>query len=389
VKRPVYICGSGAYLPGKGYSFDEIEDVLGRLADAPQKIQKWMVSTQTVLKELLAVKTFHYAFDPVSREYTDDNITMSAKAAVKALEAAGISPANVDLICYGSPHMAQMPTPSVRIQEALGIENCAELSINANCTSAYKALHTAKALVESGYNETALAISSNVASSQLRAEYYNQAVVDKESLFLRWFLCDGAGAIVVSAKPFNTAHFILEHTYMESIGGKRPSLMFDKKPAYYMNPLAEFESGAHHLRQNFRNTLPTALFQDADGSIFINGLKRMIKQAKFSIETIRFFHCNFPAYHIADSVKEECLEMGIDESAIYTGLDTQGYSGPPAALIGLDKILREEKVPENGRIVSFVTEVSKFMQAGYSIINASTNGNIGNGKNRNKLNESE
>jgi len=35
------------------------------------------------------------------------------------------------------------------------------------------------------------------------------------------------------------------------------------------------------------------------------------------------------------------------------------------ALICLDRILREERVEPGRRVASFVTEVSKFMQAGY------------------------
>jgi 3-oxoacyl-[acyl-carrier-protein] synthase III len=365
--RPVHIIGSGAYLPGEPVAFDDIDAVLGELTDAPQPVRRWMANTKAVLKELLAVRYFHYAFDPVTRQYTDDNITMSVKAARRALDAAGFTPGHVDLICYGSPHQDQMPTASVRIQEALGIESCAELSIHANCTSAYKALHTAKALIESGYNRTALVISANTASSEFRAEYYNQEKVDRESLFLRWFLCDGAGALVLSAEKSAAESFLLEHTYIESIGGKRPSLMFNGRPAYWMNPRDEYVQALHHLRQQFRNTLSTAIFQEPDGSIFINGLKRMLRQKKTAPETIRFFHCNFPAYHIADSVKDECRAAGIAQEAFYTGLDSQGYSGPPAAFIGLDKIMREETLEAGQRIVSFVTEVSKFMQAGYII----------------------
>jgi 3-oxoacyl-[acyl-carrier-protein] synthase III len=44
-----------------------------------------------------------------------------------------------------------------------------------------------------------------------------------------------------------------------------------------------------------------------------------------------------------------------------------GYPGPPAAFICLDKIVREEKLNKNDLILSFVTEVSKFMQAGFTI----------------------
>jgi len=64
---------------------------------------------------------------------------MSVKAAKKALLDAGLLASDIDLIIYGSAHQDQMPTASVRIQEQLGIEQCGEISIHANCTSAYKA----------------------------------------------------------------------------------------------------------------------------------------------------------------------------------------------------------------------------------------------------------
>jgi len=40
--------------------------------------------------------------------------------------------------------------------------------------------------------KNALVISSGISSSELRAEYYNQPIVKKEELFLRYFLSDGA-----------------------------------------------------------------------------------------------------------------------------------------------------------------------------------------------------
>ena len=44
-----------------------------------------------------------------------------------------------------------------------------------------------------------------------------------------------------------------------------------------------------------------------------------------------------------------------------------GYIGPPMALLCLDKIRKEETMARGDVILSFVTEVSKFMQAGYII----------------------
>jgi 3-oxoacyl-[acyl-carrier-protein] synthase III len=362
---PVYIAGSSTFLPGDPVPFDDIGRYLGELTESPASVRRWMARTHPVMKELLDVKRFHYAIDPLTREFTEDNITMSVKAALGALDSAGMTPSDIDLLCYGSSHQDQMPTASVRIQEALGIEACDELSIHANCTSAYKALYLAHMLIQNGRNGNALVVSSNMASSQLRAEYYNQDLADKESLFLRWFLCDGAGAVIVSNKNQKSHGFVIEHTSIESVGGKKPSLMYDRRPALWLNPKTEFSQGLHHLRQNFRNELGTSTFQEEGGSVFFKGLLRMLDECGVSPSSIRFFQVNMPAKHIVDSVKDECRAIGILPQAFYTRLDTLGYTGPPMALIGLDTLLREERFSPGDRVASFVTEVSKFMQAGY------------------------
>jgi 3-oxoacyl-[acyl-carrier-protein] synthase III len=364
----VYICGSGSYLPGRQVAFDDIPRILGELEQAPDKIRKWIHRTHPVMRELLDIKYVHYAIDPETRAFTEDNITMAVAAAKKALDAAGLAPSDIDLICYGSAHQDQMPTASVRIQEALGIETCDELSIHANCTSAYKALYLGHQLIKGGQNRNALILSANLASSELRAEYYNQPLVDKESLFLRWFLSDGAGALVLSSHKRHRRNLRVETTYIESIGGKRPSLMFNLRPALWLNPQQEYELGYHHLRQRFRNALATSDFQEQDGSIFLKGFRRMMARSSVSLDDIRFFQINLPTRHIVDSIKQEFLQMGIDDSVFYSKLDQLGYCGPPMAFICLDKIIREENLNQGDCIASFVTEVSKFMQAGYVLI---------------------
>ena len=367
MSRPVYIAGSGTYLPGKPIPFDQIDTILGELTEAPQKIQKWIARMKPVMAELLHIKYLHYAIDPDTREFNDDNITMSVKSAIAALQLAGMKSSDIDLICYGSAHQDQMPTASVRIQEALGIETCQEFSVHANCTSAYKALYLAQELIKNGSNQNALVISSSMSSSELRAEYYNQQLLDKESLFLRWFLSDGAGAILLTADQDLARGYELEYTYVESIGGNKPSLMFNQRPGYWMNPKEEFERGYHHLRQNFRNALSTDIFQEPDGSIFFKGFKRMLEKHKVSIDAIKMFQINMPTKHIVDSIIREFNTLGISEDKFYTKLDELGYNGPPMALVCLDKIIREETLNSGDYIASFVTEVSKFMQAGYFV----------------------
>lgn len=379
--RPVYVAGSGTFLPGDPIAHADIGRVLGPIPGASPAIRSWMERTAPLMGELLDIDFVHYAIDPQTRAFTEDNVTMATKAARLALAMAGKSAHDVDLLCYGSAHQDQMPTASTRIQAALGILKCDEFGIHANCTSAYKALYLAHHLIASGRNDCAVVLSASTASSELRGEYYNPAHLDKESLFLRWFLSDGAGALVLTSAP---GPLRVEATYVESLAGSKPSLMNNGRPALWLNPRDEYEQGLHHLKQRFRNALSSEIFQEPAipgvreaGSVFFHGLKRMIEREAVPVDRVRRFQVNMPTRHIIDSIVDECTRMGIAREALYTPLARLGYCGPPMALIGLDSLLRS---PPDGspvgaagraplqpgdRILSFVTEVSAFMQAGY------------------------
>lgn len=360
----VRITGTGSYQPGHPLTIDEVDLVLGELTGAPKKIQDWMKRMRLLMKELLEVERYHYAIDPVTREFMDDNISMSVKAARKALEMAGTPSHEIEFISYGSAHMDQMPTPSVRIQEALGIDHCGEVSVHANCTSAYKALLLAHDLIKNGRYKNALVISSGISSSELRAEYYNQPIVRKEELFLRYFLSDGAGAVVLQADDEQGAGLHLNSVYIESVGGNKPGAMKNKRPAYWMNPKEEFELGYHHLSQMFQDELRKN-FHEPGGTVFFHGLQRYLQKYPIDLSRLKYFQVNFPSKHISEMIIEECEALGISKDKLYTKLSNLGYPGPPMAFICLDEILRNEALSGGDLILSFVTEVSKFMQAGY------------------------
>jgi len=360
----VKITGSASFLPGKPINRDELDFYLGELTRAPEKIRKWMKRIRPVMNEMLEVEYYHFALDPVTRKFTEDNVSMSVKAAKDALEDANLDAKNVEFIAYGSAHQDQMPTASVRIQEGLDIGKCAELSIHANCTSAYKALLVASDMITIGRYKNALVISSSMSSSELVAEYYNQPLVTREEVFLRYFLSDGASALVLQADDTGKNGLFVDHVYMESLGGIKPSAMGNKRPAYWMNPREEFEKGYHHLAQMFQEEL-SKNFHEPDGSVFFQGLQRMLSGYPLDMNHLRFFQVNFPSKHISELITEECETLGIPRQTLYSRMSAMGYPGPPMAFMCLDKIRKEEKLLPDEVILSFVTEVSKFMQAGY------------------------
>ena len=71
-------------------------------------------------------------------------------------------------------------------------------------------------------------------------------------------------------------------------------------------------------------------------------------------------HCEHDALYVM-------IDPGLVSEEDKAKLDELGYNGPPMALVCLDKIIREETLNSGHYIASFVTEVSKFMQAGYFV----------------------
>ena len=366
LENKVRITGTGTFLPGSPFTIDEVDGILGELNEAPPKIRSWLNRMRQVMKQMVEVENYYYAIDPVTRKFTEDNVSMAVKAALGAIGKADLKPEEIEFIAYGSAHQDQMPTASVRIQEALGIENCGEISIHANCTSAYKAFLVAFDFVRSGRYKNALVVSSGISSSQLRAEYYNQSLVKKEELFLRYFLCDGAGAVVITSDNSGDPGLYIENVYIESPGGNKPAAMKDARPAYWINPSEEYEGGLHHLSQMFQEELRNN-FHETGGTVFFHGLNRMLRKYPADLSRLKYFQVNFPSRHISELIMEECEVLGIPKESLYTKMSSMGYVGPPMVFICLDRIFREEKLVNGDIILSFVTEVSKFMQAGFTL----------------------
>lgn len=364
----VRVSGTGSFLPGDPIPFDEIEDYLGHITGASKKVMRWMMRMKPIMKEILDIDYCYYAIDPQSKENTEDHITMSVKAAKLALEAANVKAEDIDLITFGSPFMEQIPPITTWIQEALGIDTCAEIAVHSNCTSAYKAFMIAYDMVKNGRFKNALVISTSMNSSMLRADFYNQALLKNEDVFLRWFLCDGSGAFVLESSDTKTGGLFVDNVYNESIGGNKPSAMHNGSPAYWVNLNEAFEKGHHHMSQMFRDEVGNH-FQDKNGRmIFTNGVQRMVDKYGIDLSKVRFFQINMPTKHVVENILKECEEvLGLTRDVVYTKISRMGYAGPPAAFICLDKIFREEKLNKNELILSFVTEVSKFMQAGFTL----------------------
>ena len=135
--------GTGRYLPERIMTNADLE----KMVDTSDE---W-IRTRT------GVERRHVAGED---ELTSD---LCVEAAKNAIESAGITAEDIDLIIVGttSPDLI-FPNIATIIQEKLGIHGCAAFSIEAACTGFIYALTTADKFVKTGESKCALVIGAEI-----------------------------------------------------------------------------------------------------------------------------------------------------------------------------------------------------------------------------------
>jgi 3-oxoacyl-[acyl-carrier-protein] synthase-3 len=140
----------------------------------------------------------------------DDSATsMGAEAARRALDYAGLSADDIDvvLVATSTPDQA-FPATAVRIQAALGMTRGFGFDIAAACSGFVFALATADSFIRSGQVRNALVIGSEVYSR----------IVDWEDRGTCVLFGDGAGAVVLSASESESDARGILSTHLHSDG---------------------------------------------------------------------------------------------------------------------------------------------------------------------------
>jgi 3-oxoacyl-[acyl-carrier-protein] synthase III len=164
------IIGTGRYLPEKVLSNHDLEAMLD--------------TTDEWIRTRSGIERRHIAGEG---EGTTDLCEHAARA---ALEAAGISPAELDLIVVGTTTPDQVfPNAGVLLQDRLGIHGCPAFSVEAACTSFIYALAVADKFVQTGAAATALVVGAETISR----------IIDWTDRTTAVLFGDGAGAVVLRA----------------------------------------------------------------------------------------------------------------------------------------------------------------------------------------------
>lgn len=164
------ILGTGSYLPAKRMSNDDLAEIV-------ETSDEWITART-------GIKARHIA---AADEKTSD---LAAAAAQQALQAAGVSAEDIDLIIVATatPDM-QFPATATIVQQKLGIHGCPAFDVQAVCAGFMYALTTANAYIKSGMAKNALVIGAEIFSR----------IVDWQDRRTCVLFGDGAGAVVLGA----------------------------------------------------------------------------------------------------------------------------------------------------------------------------------------------
>jgi 3-oxoacyl-[acyl-carrier-protein] synthase-3 len=185
------IAGTGSALPKRVVSNDE----LAQLVDTSDE---W-IATRTGIRQR------HVAGEG------ETTVSLGRDAALRAMEAAGVTAADIDLIVFGTttPNLI-FPSSACLMQAQLGIAGCPAFDVNAACSGFIFALSVADKFIRTGAAKTALVVGSETLTRMMD---WN----DRSTCVL---FGDGAGAVVLKAD----AEIGILSTHLHADGAKKELL---------------------------------------------------------------------------------------------------------------------------------------------------------------------
>ncbi|MDR7303669.1 3-oxoacyl-ACP synthase III family protein [Haloactinomyces albus] len=157
------------------------------------------------LEMFIGTESRHFGFDVETGKRHHTLVDMGTEAGGKALEAAGTTPRDIDLIVMGTATPDQlMPATVNLIADRLGIDDVASFQLQSGCSGALQALDVAHQMLSTGRSRNAL-----VLGAESVAKHYDTNMdfgnTDSSYAVNTLLFGDGAGAAVLSTDPVTEA----------------------------------------------------------------------------------------------------------------------------------------------------------------------------------------
>lgn len=247
---------------------------------------------------------------------------MGVAAAEKAIQAAGINPAEIDLLVVGTftPDF-QCPSTACLIQNRLGLD-CAAFDLAAACAGFMYSLVTAAQFVASGNAKYALVIGADCMSRII-----NPGDQRTYPLF-----GDGAGAVIL-ARGESTQGLVCYQMGADGSGGD----LLDRPAGGAKCPITSeaILSGQHYLRMDGRSVFKWAvrLVQDT--------IELVLERTGFQVADVSLFLLHQANIRIIDAAMES---LKIPKEKIFSNVHKYGNTSAGSVPLVLDEACRAGRV---------------------------------------------
>ena len=246
MRRYARITGTGSYLPPRRLTNNDL---------AAELAQRGLETSDEWIVERTGIRARHFAAPEVASS------DLALEASRKAIEAAGITAQDIDLIIVATstPDMV-FPSTAAILQNKLGITNgCPAFDVQAVCSGFVYALTVADSMIQSGAAKRVLVVGSEVFSRILD---FN----DRTTCVL---FGDGAGAVVLEASDepgilATELHADGSHVGILCVPGHVSGGNVLGDPVLKMDGQAVFKLAVSVLDKAARSALEKAGLTDAD-----------------------------------------------------------------------------------------------------------------------------
>jgi len=311
--RRVRIAGTGSYLPEKVLSNTDLEQMV-------DTSDEWITS-RTGIKERRIAR---------NDEFTSH---MAAAAGKRALEQAGLDPADVDLIIVATITPDTLtPATACYVQQLLGSNGAVAFDISAACSGFLYALEFAKSGVATGSFQNALIIGAEKLSAFVNWKDRNTCVL----------FGDGAGAAVLL--PSSNGNGNVLSCYLGTDGAQARLLHIpgggSACPITIENADEQLASLAMSGPEVFKHAV-TAMRRAAE---------RAIAAANLTPQDIKLYIPHQANLRIIDAITER---LKVSKDRVHINLDKYGNTSAAAVAIALDEAHRGGRMARGDKILLF------------------------------------
>ena len=309
------ILGTGSYLPDKVVTN---EDLSKRIDTSHQ----WIVERTGIHSRRVA---------DLSKDESPSG--MAKRAAEKALEAANLTPNDIDLILLSSTMPdQQMPNTASVLQAKLGISNmCGALDVNAACTGWVYLLPMADAMIKTGLYKHILVVGSEMLSSFNNWDDRNTCIL----------FGDGCGAAILGRASENEDSKIYS-SVLSSDSTKKEHLTLWAGGAVKRITKEMIDNNEQWMTMNGQEIFKAAVKTMAAHS------EKVIKEADLTMADVDWFIPHQANLRIIEAVGQR---FGFPAEKVIVNVDKYANTSSATVPVALDEAIREGKIKRGDNVL--------------------------------------